>query len=59
MRELGRIVGLDVGEVRTGVAISDPLQIIATPHGTVFMTSPDTVLAELASRAAVAREPED
>jgi len=48
MTELGRIVGLDVGEVRTGVAISDPLQIIASPHGTVSMASAQTALAELA-----------
>lgn len=48
MTELGRVVGLDVGEVRTGVAISDPLQIIASPYGTVSMASSEAALAELA-----------
>lgn len=28
----GRIMGLDVGEVRTGIALSDPLRIIAQAH---------------------------
>lgn len=32
MQEQGRIIGLDVGDVRTGVAVSDPLQMIASPR---------------------------
>ena len=28
----GRILGLDVGDVRIGVAVSDEGQFIATPH---------------------------
>lgn len=36
----GRIVGLDVGEARTGVALSDPLGIIATAHSVIQHTSP-------------------
>jgi putative Holliday junction resolvase len=47
MVELGRILGLDVGDVRTGVAVSDPLQIIASPHAVVPMASLDAALAEL------------
>ena len=30
-----RIAGLDVGEARIGVAISDPMRIIAQPHTTI------------------------
>ena len=29
---MGRIIGLDVGEARIGVAVSDPMGIIAQPH---------------------------
>ena len=32
---MSRIVGLDPGTVRIGVAVSDPLQITAQPHGTL------------------------
>jgi len=31
----GRILGLDVGDVRIGVAVSDPLGIIAQPHSII------------------------
>lgn len=37
MPVLERILGLDVGEVRTGVALSDPMGMFASPHGTVEM----------------------
>lgn len=36
----GRIMGLDVGDVRTGVAMSDPLGIIAQAHSTIDATDP-------------------
>ena len=39
MAETGRIIGLDVGDVRIGVAISDPLRIIAQPHSVITRTS--------------------
>jgi putative Holliday junction resolvase len=32
---LGRSLGLDIGSVRTGVAVSDELNMIATPHSTI------------------------
>jgi putative Holliday junction resolvase len=32
---VSRIVGLDPGTVRIGVAVSDPLQVTAQPHGTL------------------------
>jgi putative holliday junction resolvase len=31
----GRLVGIDLGEVRVGIAVSDPAQIIASPVETV------------------------
>ena len=37
----GRIVGLDVGSVRIGVAVSDPLGIMALPHSVITRTSID------------------
>lgn len=37
--EEGRIIGLDVGEVRTGVALTDELQMIASPFDTIQVTS--------------------
>ena len=36
----GRIIGLDVGEARTGVALTDPLGIIASPFDTIEVKSP-------------------
>lgn len=36
---IGRIVALDLGEVRTGVAISDPTRSVATPME--ILSSPD------------------
>ncbi|MDK1020098.1 MAG: Holliday junction resolvase RuvX [Candidatus Hydrogenedentes bacterium] len=35
----GRIIGLDVGEARTGVALTDPLGIIASPFDTIQVKS--------------------
>lgn len=34
----GRVIGLDVGDVRIGVAVSDPLGIIAQPHTVIQRT---------------------
>lgn len=34
----GRIIGLDIGDVRTGVAVSDPFGMIATAIDTVSMS---------------------
>ena len=41
-----RIVGVDVGTKRVGVAVADPLQLFAKPHGTF---SPDEALDALRS----------
>lgn len=39
MIELGRCMALDVGDVRIGVALSDPLGIIAQPHSVIAAKS--------------------
>ncbi len=44
----GRILGLDVGSVRTGVAVSDPMQIIASPHGVVPAANRESAIEEIA-----------
>ena len=36
---MGRLLGLDVGGRRTGVAVTDALQIACSPHATVDTTS--------------------
>jgi putative holliday junction resolvase len=35
MTELGRVMALDVGDARVGVALSDSLRITAQPHTTI------------------------
>jgi len=39
-----RVVGVDVGTKRVGIAVADPLRLFATPHGTF---SPDEALDAL------------
>lgn len=48
------MMGLDYGEVRIGVALSDPLGLTAQPLTTVARTA--SVEADLASLASLARE---
>lgn len=36
---MGRKIGLDVGDVRIGVAVSDPLGIISQPHSVIKRTT--------------------
>ncbi len=36
---MGRIIGIDYGTVRVGVAMSDPMRIISSPHSTLPYTS--------------------
>ena len=55
MGTMGRIVGLDVGDVRIGVAVSDPLGIIASPHSVITRTA---LPADLEAVATVVRESE-
>jgi len=42
---MGRVLGLDLGEVRIGVAVSDPLRIIAQPHQVIQSRGPDRDVA--------------
>lgn len=54
---LGRVMALDVGDVRTGVALSDPLRLIAAPHCVVEKPSREAALEAI--RALVEKhEPE-
>jgi len=55
MADLGRILGLDIGDVRIGVALSDPMRIIASAHSTIAATSPQ---ADAEAIRDVARETE-
>lgn len=50
MAEPGRVLGLDLGDARIGVAISDPQRRLAVPLGTVRTGAPGDVkaIAELA-----------
>ncbi len=52
MAESGRILGLDLGDVRIGVAISDPDRRVAVPLGTVRTGAP----ADLKAVAALVEE---
>ncbi len=48
----GRIVGLDVGSVRIGVAVSDPLGIMALPHSVITRTTLEADLDAIRKLAA-------
>jgi putative Holliday junction resolvase len=41
LRETGRIIGLDIGDVRIGVAVSDPLGITAQGREVLRVSSPE------------------
>ena len=45
MAEPGRVLGLDLGDARIGVAISDPQRRLALPLGTIRTGAPDDVRA--------------
>jgi putative Holliday junction resolvase len=45
----GRVLGLDLGDVRIGVAISDPERRLAVPLGTVHVGQPPGELKAVAS----------
>ena len=55
MDEMGRILGLDIGDVRIGVALSDPMRIIASPPSMIETRSPQE---DAEAIDAVAREAE-
>jgi putative Holliday junction resolvase len=50
--EAGRVLGLDLGDVRIGVAISDPERRLALPLGTIHTGAP----ADLKAVATLVRE---
>jgi putative Holliday junction resolvase len=47
--ELGRVLGLDPGDARIGVAISDPDRRVAVPFGTVHVGQPPGELKAIAA----------
>ncbi len=47
MSESRRLMGLDHGQTRIGVALSDPFGLFAHPHSVVTCTSPEATLATL------------
>jgi putative Holliday junction resolvase len=49
----GRVLGLDLGDARIGVAISDPDRRVAVPHGTIRAGQPP---GELKAVAAMVRD---
>ena len=53
--ETGRLVGIDLGEVRIGVAVSDPGQVIASPAETLHVPRGADAPALDALAAAAAR----
>lgn len=48
-----RVVGVDVGTKRVGIAVADPLQLFATPHDTVPPDEAVGVLRELERTAGI------
>ncbi|MEZ0233451.1 MAG: Holliday junction resolvase RuvX [Actinomycetota bacterium] len=46
---LGRVLGLDLGDARIGVAISDPERRMAVPHGTIRVGQPPGELKAVAA----------
>lgn len=51
----GRLIGLDIGDVRIGVATSDPLGIVATPTGVIPRATDGSDLAAVAKAVDEAR----
>lgn len=45
MAEPGRVLGLDLGDARIGIAISDPARRLAVPLGTIRTGAPEDVKA--------------
>jgi len=44
---MGRILGIDYGDRRVGIALSDPLKIIASPLDTLLIRSDEDLLVQL------------
>lgn len=52
MAEPGRVLALDFGKVRTGVAISDPTRTVVQPHDPVIKANSSDGLASIAALVA-------
>ena len=50
---MGRIVAIDYGRKRIGIAVTDPLQIIASPLTTVRVSEFDAFISEYAKKEPV------
>lgn len=46
--KMGRILALDVGDARIGIAVSDPMKIVANPLSTLFRKKTDEDFEEIA-----------
>ena len=44
---MGRVLGIDYGERRVGLALSDPMKIIASPFKTLMNSSAEKLMGEL------------
>ena len=44
---MGRLLGIDYGDVRIGLALTDPLKIIASPFRTIQNRNNDFIIKEL------------
>ena len=42
-----RIMGLDIGDKRIGIALSDPEEILASPHTTITREADDTAIGSI------------
>jgi len=49
MGNMGVIVGLDIGEARTGIARSDALQMLAFPHSVVHARTESDMVRDVAA----------
>ncbi len=47
------ILAVDYGDVRTGLAVCDPMQVLASPVGTITQKDPDRLIEQI---IAIARE---
>ena len=46
---MGRVLGIDYGERRVGLALSDPMKIIAFPFKTLSHTTAENLISEFLS----------
>ncbi len=56
MDTAGRIMGWDVGEARTGVALSDPMQLLASPSETLAVSGDARADAQAVAACAATHE---